>query len=127
MKEIKNKFYRYIYKEGKGYRISKDNVHFGYYEDIRDALHDRDNFEKCNWDLGEFVYMDNPNPYLNMELPCMDCKHDNQYIYSNGTNYVIKKSINGVKHYFGTFKSIDEAKKTRNDLIKSDWNGLLTQ
>ncbi len=117
-------FYRYIYPHHNGWRILKDNVHYGYYEDIADALIDRDNLERCDWDLGEWVYIEpTHNPYKHMRLPsyAYGLRRPRQYIYWNGFNFYIKKKINGRIKYYGTFKTLDEAIDKRDELIEKEW------
>ena len=49
---------------------------------------------------------------------------DNQYIYSVGKSFQLKKSVNGKTKHFGTFKTLDEAIKARDELIKNNWRTL---
>ena len=49
---------------------------------------------------------------------------DNQYIYSVANSFQLKKYINGKTKHFGTFKTLEEAIKARNELIKSNWGML---
>ena len=44
-----------------------------------------------------------------------------KYIRKEGNNFVIVKQIKGEFHKFGTFKSLEEAKKSRNELVDSNW------
>ena len=117
-------FYRYIYEVHNGYRIKKDGVHYGWYEDLADALYDRDTLEECNWDIEEWVWLpDTPNKYKKMELPPMGLTRKRQYIYTapNG-RWRIAKRKNGKQHYYGSFDTLEEAMKERNKLINE---GLL--
>ena len=119
---ITGKFYRYIYERYNGYQIFKDNIHYGWYEDIRDALHDRDILEDCNWDLGEFVYIERENKYKHMTLPPRELDRQMQYVYRhNNGGFYIQKKIDGVLRYFGHYKTLNEALKRRDELIKNNW------
>lgn len=114
-------FYKYIYKDRNGYSIKKNNIHYGWYDNIRDALHDRDNLIKCEWDLGEWVYMDNPNPYKSMRLPPYGLNRANQYVYNKDGKFVVKKRINGKYKYFGVYEKLDDALNRRDELLESGW------
>ena len=49
---------------------------------------------------------------------------DNHYIYSVGKSFHLRKSVNGKTKYFGTFKTLEEAIKARNELIMNNWRAL---
>ena len=49
---------------------------------------------------------------------------DNQYIYPVGKSFQLKKYINGENRHFGTFKTLEEAIKARDELIKNNWRTL---
>lgn len=51
-------------------------------------------------------------------------KYDMKYIYKNNWSYFIQKCINGKIRYFGTFKTLEEAIKARDELIKNNWGML---
>ena len=115
-------FYRYIYKKYNGYQITKDNQHYGWYDDLRWALYDRDRLEECNWDYEEFVWLpETENPYLHIRLPPNNCNRWMQYIYPNKKSYRVSKRINGELIHFGTYQSLDEAMDRRDELIKKGW------
>lgn len=120
-----NDLYRYVYESNNGYIIQKNHEHYGWYPELSDALYERDRLEECNWDLGEWVYMqDNKNKYESMKLPPRDLglKRPRQYIYLNACgNWRIQKKIDGRLHQFGTFKTLDEAIKVRDELIRNEW------
>lgn len=45
-----------------------------------------------------------------------------KYIYPHGTDkWVIKKRIKDKIEYFGIFRSTEDAKEERDELIKADW------
>lgn len=117
------KFYKYIYKRHNGYQILKDNESYGWYEDITDALYDRDRLVEVDWDIQTWCELpERENPYKNMRLPPRELDRHRQYVYPtlNGTFRVLK-TINGVKKSFGTYKSLDEALDKRDELIKRGW------
>ena len=116
------KFYRYIYPHHNGYQIKKDNIHYGWYDDIRWALFDRDRLEAVNWDFEEFVWLpEKDNQYLTMRLPPRELDRWRQYVYVSTKGFRIQKKINGELKYFGTFKTLDEALDRRDELIKNGW------
>ena len=49
---------------------------------------------------------------------------DNRYIYSVGKSFQLKKYINGKTKHFGTFKTLEDAIKARNELIVNNWGML---
>ena len=49
---------------------------------------------------------------------------DTRYIYSSGKSFQLKKSVNGKTKHFGTFKTLEEAIKARDELIKNNWRML---
>ena len=119
-------FYRYIYKKNNGYVIEKNHVHYGWYEDLRDALHDRDLLEECDWDLGEWVYLERENKYKYMNLPPFDTtiKNIRQYVYKHDLSgrWYIRKRINGKDITFGYFDKLEDAMKRRDELVANNWS-----
>ena len=49
---------------------------------------------------------------------------DTRYIYSSGKSFMLKKSVNGKSKHFGTFKTLEEAIKARDELIMNNWGVL---
>ena len=49
---------------------------------------------------------------------------DTRYIYLVGKSFQLKKSVNGKTKHFGTFKTLEEAIKARDELIKNNWGML---
>ena len=49
---------------------------------------------------------------------------DTRYIYSVGKSFQLKKSVNGKSRHFGSFKTLEEAIKARDELIKNNWGML---
>ena len=49
---------------------------------------------------------------------------DTRYIYLVGKSFQLKKCINGKTKHFGTFKTLEEAIKARDELIKNNWRTL---
>ena len=49
---------------------------------------------------------------------------NNRYIYQSGKSFQLKKYVNGKSRHFGTFKTLEEAIKARDELIKNNWGML---
>lgn len=112
--------YDYIYKEKKGYTIRKNNENYGYYQDIREALFERDRLIQSDWDWEVFVHLpDVPNGYANVELPPFN-KNKSYITYVE--YWKIQKRINGKLKVFGTYNSLEEAEKQRDKLIENNWD-----
>ena len=116
------KFYRYIYPHHNGYQISKDNESYGWYDNLPDALYDRDRLESCDWDIEEFVWLpEEPNKYESMDLPPREIDNIRKYITPHNNGFRIQKQIDGKQKYFGTYSTLDEAIRKRNELIRNGW------
>lgn len=124
-------FYKYIVKRKNGtYRIKKGDEFYGTYDDITDALHDRDLLIESDWDIAEVMAQDEkPNKYKTMELPEWNRKpriYDDRYITkqksSNKTYFKIQKHIDGEQKCFGYFKTYEEAVEKRDELERNNWN-----
>ncbi len=119
---VKDKaFYRYIYKRNDGYQLQYKNEHYGFYNRLEDALFDRDRFEQVDWDMEVFVQLPEiPNPYEHMKLP--DFNHDADYISIIPTSYKVFKWIDGKSRYFGSYKTLEDARLRRDELISNGWS-----
>ena len=114
-------FYRYITKRNNGWQLRKDGEHYGWYEDIEDALFDRDRLEQVEWDMSIFVELPEiPNPYYHIRLPPYE-EVRSSYIQHLPERWRVQKRIDGKMSYFGTYDSFEEAEKRRNELIKNGW------
>ena len=114
-------FYRNITKRGDKYQLRKNGEHYGYYDQIEDALFDRDRFEQCDWDMDLFVQLaEVPNPYYHMRLPPFE-KRKNKYIQHIPAKWRVQKRINNKLCYFGTYDTFEEAEERKNYLIRNGW------
>ena len=105
---------RYIYKRNGFYYIFKSiNGEYKYFKgsnSLKEAIEFRDKLIENNWrDDGQ------------LGIEELD---DTRYIYSVGKSFQLKKSVNGKSRHFGTFKTLDEAIKARDELIKNNWRTL---
>ena len=105
---------RYIYKRNGLYFIQKhingELKCFNCSKSLKEAVEFRDKLIENNWrDDGQLGIVE------------LD---DNRYIYSVGKSFQLKKYINGKTKHFGTFKTLEEAIKARNELIVNNWGML---
>ena len=105
---------RYIYKRNGLYFIQKHiNGEFKCFKcskSLKETLEIRDKLIENNWcDNGQLGIVE------------LD---DNRYIYSVNNSFQLKKYINGENRHFGTFKTLEEAIKARNELIMNNWGML---
>ena len=105
---------RYIRKRNGVYFIQKhingELKCFKSSKSLKEAVEFRDKLIENNW---------RDNGQLGIEE--LD---DNRYIYSVGKSFQLKKYINGKTKHFGTFKTLEEAIKARNELIVNNWGML---
>ena len=105
---------RYIYKRNGLYFIQKhingELKCFKSSKSLKETVEIRDKLIENNW---------RDNEQLKIEE--LD---DNRYIYQSGKSFQLKKYINGENRHFGTFKTLEEAIKARNELIKNNWGML---
>ena len=105
---------RYIYKRNGLYFIQKhingELKCFKSSKSLKETVEFRDKLIENNWrDNGQLGIVE------------LD---DNRYIYSVGKSFQLKKYINGENRHFGTFKTLEEAIKARNELIMNNWGML---
>ena len=104
----------YIYKRNGLYFIQKhingELKCFKSSKSLKETVEFRDKLIENNWrDNGE------------LKIEELD---DNRYIYSVNNSFQLKKYINGENRHFGTFKTLEEAIKARNELIMNNWGML---
>lgn len=105
---------RYIYKRNGLYFIQKhingELKCFKSSKSLKETVEFRDKLIENNWrDNGQLGIVE------------LD---DNRYIYSVNNSFQLKKHINGENRHFGTFKTLEEAIKARNELIVNNWGML---
>ena len=105
---------KYIRKRNGLYYIQKhingELKHFKGSKSLKETIELRDKLIENNW-------RDNGQSGIE-ELD------DTRYIYSVGNSFQLKKYIKGKTKHFGTFKTLEEAIKVRNELIKNKWRTL---
>jgi len=99
---------KYISYNGIMYTVQKMidgsiNV-YGFFNNLEDAIEKRDWLVANNWSK--------------LEVPDDSRRH----IHKKGDKYLVYKRLHDDIEYFGTFSSLEEAKKERNRLIENDWN-----
>lgn len=93
-------FYKYIVKSGSSYSIKKGNERFGTYFRLSDALYERDQLIKADWDWDNLSNLpETENLYEKMMLPAFT--HEYSYIYETPQGYKVFKD----REYHGKFKS----------------------
>lgn len=114
-------FYKYIIKRDGKYVVIKDGLTFGTYDDITNALHDRDLLIEFDWDMGEVLSQDEKyNKYKEMELPAWD-RYITKQKMRDKTYYVVQKTIDGEQKRFGYFKTYNEAVERRDEMEAKGW------
>lgn len=98
-------FYKYIVKSKNSYRIIKDNVDYGSFSRLTDALYERDRLIKCNWDWEASLELEETeNLYEKMSrLPPFI--HEYSYIHEVSQSYQVHKG----REYCGTFNNKADA------------------
>ena len=109
-------------KYGMNYIQKRNEVYF-----IQKHINGEFKCFKCSKSLKETVELrdklieNNWRDYGQLGIVELD---DTQYIYSVGNSFQLKKYINGKTIHFGTFKTLEEAIKARDELIKNNWGML---
>ena len=117
---ITDEFYRYIYKHPSGYRIIYNGEDYGFYDDLADALYDRDRLEQVDWDVDLWLEMvETPNFYKSMVLPSF--RRTGSYIRHIPERWRVEKRIDGKLIYFGSYSSREDAEKRVIELIDNNW------
>lgn len=99
-------FYHHIHKNGRLFEIVKGTELFGSYENVEDALYDRDRFIRVNWDWDLFVELvDTPNHYYQITLPPFDKQP--KYVHRIREKWQVSDGEN----YHGTYYTEKEAKR----------------
>ena len=98
---------KYISYNGIMYTINKTvdgavNV-YGFFNELDDAIKQRDWLIDNNWSR--------------LEVPDDSRRH----IHKQGDNYLIYKRYPDNIKYFGTFSTLEDAKRARNKLVENDW------
>ena len=105
---------RYIRKRNGLYYIQKhingELKCFNGSKSLKEAVELRDKLIENNWRY-----------YEQLGIEELD---DTRYIYLVGKSFQLKKSVNGKTRHFGTFKTLEEAIKARDELIKNNWRTL---
>ena len=105
---------KYIQKRNGVYFIQKhingELKHFKGSNSLKETIELRDKLIENNW-------------RANGQLGIKELD-DNRYIYSSGKSFLLRKSVNGKCRYFGSFKTLEEAIKARDKLIKNKWRTL---
>lgn len=111
------KYGKYITKSGEQYRISKymngKYELFGYYDTLEEATEVRDLLVKNNWDITSVQDHLNPDRAIYRKFNKGEVKA-----------YEIMKRIDGEMKYFGSYSTIEEARRVRDTLEANRWKNL---
>ena len=88
--------------------IMDEKVIFGQYDSLDEAKYIRKNLIDNAWESTE---------------PNTRSKYG-KYIQEDNGKFIVKRVYKGVHHSFGSFKTLDEALKCREDLVSTNWGDL---
>ena len=124
-------FYRFISKRGNSFVIRKDGEYYGSYQNIEDALYERDRLVQIDWDVDLWVGLaETNNPYYQITLPPFDreatyISEENEcwVVREKGKNqgFCVRRNIDGKSTYFGRYRTREEAEKRVKELEKNGW------
>ena len=111
----KNKDTKFIRHRDGRYSINKTikgkKKYFGSYDTLDEAIATRDELIASNWG-----YPDEEN------LTERKSGKYGRYIAFHNESYRVQKVINGKQHFFGAFKTVEEAEYLRDLLIENNWD-----
>lgn len=113
---VREKLGKHIYKDDTKYNIQKKvgdkQIYFGRYDTLEDAIAAREYFEANGWNPEDI-------PKWNM---ARQYTHEHRFIVKSSAGYQLKKSINGINVYFGSYNTLEEAITAREYFEKYGWN-----
>ena len=119
--------YHNIYKRKNGkYRVIKHNQIYGEFDNLVDALQERDDLESVAWDIDLLCDLSHPRPnkYENIDLPPFE--HIPKYIQietqKTKVKFVIIKLFGTKRKRFGRYNTLKEAEKVRDLLMENEWD-----
>lgn len=105
---IYHKISENIYKNGQKYRIQQTingkSIVFGSYFNLKEALEVRDEIKRKNWNVDLTEYL------------------GDTYILKRSWGYVIQKEYNQKLTYYGAYRTVNDARRVRDMLVKYNWN-----
>ena len=103
-----NQISKYVYKVGNRYIIQKSvanrQTKFGSWIKLEEALKIRDELEEKNWEVDPLDYL------------------GDKYISMKDNHYKITKSFGRFTKSYGTYRTLDDARKVRDCLARLDWD-----
>ncbi|MBE6500205.1 MAG: hypothetical protein E7Z80_06660 [Methanobrevibacter thaueri] len=88
--------------------INGEKVIFGEYDSLDEAKQIRSNLVSNAWESTE---RNTRSKY-------------GKYILKDNNKFVVKRTYQGVNHFFGSFNTLDEALKRREELVSTNWGKL---
>lgn len=102
-----NDFYKYIIRKKDTFEISNGKEKFGTYNNLADALYERDRLVAVNWDWDKSMELpETTNKYLHMELPPF--VKQSSFITKDKECWVVRNK-GREQTYRGTYYSLEEA------------------
>ncbi len=98
----------YIYRT-----INGKTAYFGAYKTKKEAIQHYNCFDKEGW---------NREKLIEKGLLNVNSNNSMRHIHQRGENYFIDKLIDGKMKYFGSFETIEEAIKFRDEAEACNWN-----
>lgn len=90
-------------------QVNGKKYYFGSYNALEEAKKVRDYFIKHNWNIEDRFKFIETKPYQHIMI-------------SEEGNYRVVKRINNKLTHFGTFRTLEDAQKERDLLMKFDWD-----
>lgn len=103
-------------KDGVHYQIYRKKVFYGIYDSLDLAIKIRADLIKCNWDKNE---LNNIRKKHGVKVRDPSMKYISKSKYDR---YVITKIVDNRRRQFGSFHTLEEAKKVRDALVENDWD-----
>lgn len=107
----------YIYKINNKYRIEKSikskNKTFGHYKTFEEAIKVRDALIEVNWEENKLPFKIKRN---------RKWYQYGKHIKKVNDYYAVYRYINGKSETFGHFRTLEEAKKKRDEVIAKNWD-----
>lgn len=114
-----NGLYKYIVKNGNGFKIQKDNEAFGTYSSLTDALYERDRLVKANWDWDDALQLEETdNFYEDMTLPKF--VHEYSYVSRIVQKYNVYKDGKYYCSFRNKTKAFDYAESIGGEVVESN-------
>lgn len=122
--------YRFIRKRDNRYVIRKNNKHYGTFHKVENAMLERDLLEDVDWNTEALINLPSVvyNRYLEWDLPPFPVSPRNdryglpKYVTrGGGGRFRVQKLLGGKVYSFGSYRTVEDAVRARDELIKCGW------